>query len=64
MGYLKTMYGHRDKDFIKGFLAAMDTYAIWRNGQREIGSPERELKTEMKLVISEFGGDPRNFKEP
>ena len=27
MSYIKSMYGHQSPDFIKGFLAALDTYA-------------------------------------
>ncbi len=34
MSYLADMYGKRDSDFIKGFLAAMDAYSVWRNGKR------------------------------
>lgn len=59
MGYLKTMYGYRDDNFIKGFLAAMDTYAIWHSGQQWIGSPERKLKDEMRSIVSELGGDTK-----
>ena len=62
MGYIKEMYGSQSPDFILGFLAAMDTYAIHRNGIREIGSPEKEVKGEMKHAIEELGGDPANYR--
>ena len=63
MSYLATMYGKRDSAFIKGFLAAMDTYAVWYNGKRFIGSPEQELHGAMKQVIVELGDDPKNYYE-
>lgn len=64
MGYIKDMYGDREFSFIEGFLAAMNIYSIWRDGKRWIGSPETELKSEMRTAIEELGGDPRNFPEP
>ena len=48
-------------DFIKGFLAAIDTYAVWHNGKRHIGSPEREMQYEMKHVVTELGGKPEDY---
>ena len=44
MGYIKDMYGLRSGDFIRGFLAAIDTYSKWQDGERFIGSPEKEVK--------------------
>jgi hypothetical protein len=61
MSYIQSMYGNRDPDFIKGFLAAMDTYAIWHNGKRHIGSPERELLGEMIHAVTELGGKPEDY---
>jgi len=55
MGYIKDMYGSRSKDFLSGFLAAMDTYAIDRNGVREIGLPGIPLKDAVKEAIKELG---------
>ena len=40
--------------YVEGFLAAMDNYSIWHNGKQYIGSPERELQSEMKAVALEF----------
>lgn len=55
MGYIHDMYGYRNKDFINGFLAAMDTYAVWRNGKQEIGSPEIPLKDAIEEAKKELG---------
>ena len=63
MSYLATMYGKRDSAFIKGFLAAMDTYAVWHNGKRFIGSPKKELHDAMKQAVTELGDDLKNYSE-
>lgn len=63
MSYLTDMYGKRDSDFIKGFLAAMDTYAVWHSGKRFIGSPEQELHDAMKQAVTELGDDLKNYSE-
>jgi len=55
MGYIKDMYGSRSKDFVDGFIAAMDTYAVWRNGIQEIGSPEIPLKDAIENAKIELG---------
>lgn len=62
MDYFKEMYGDRNPEFIEGFLAAMDTYAIHMDGKRYIGSPEKEVKGEMKRAIVGMGGDPQHKK--
>jgi len=55
MGYIKDMYGARSKEFLDGFIAAMDTYAVYRNGVREIGSPEVPLKIAVEEATRELG---------
>ena len=55
MGYIKDMYGSQSDDFIKGFIAAMDTYAVYRNGVREIGSPEVPLRVAIAEAKKELG---------
>ena len=42
-----------NKDFIEGIEAAVEAFGINRDGRREIGSPEREVKT----VIAEVKRD-------
>ena len=54
MGYIKDMYGARGGDFVYGFMAAMETYAVWRAGKRYIGSPEKELKSAQKEAVREL----------
>lgn len=54
MGYIKTMYGTRSREFIEGFLAAMDTYAVWYSGNRCIGPLEKSLKREMIEAVKEL----------
>ena len=60
MGYIKDLYGSRNKDFINGFLAAMEVYSLWRNGKQRIGF--KELKTEQRKAIIELGGNPKEFE--
>lgn len=58
MGYWKQMYGPRSNEFIAGAEAAIDTYAVWNNGKRWIGSPEKEAKKvieEMKRDLGYYG---------
>lgn len=61
MGYIREMYGTRSKEFIEGFLAAMETYSWWKDGQRFIGSPEIERRAASKEAIIELGGVPEDF---
>ena len=63
MGYIKAMYGDQDPQFIRGFLAAIDTYAIHRNGKKWIGSPEREAKKVMVNAVEELGDDPAKYMD-
>lgn len=63
MGYIKSMYGDQDPQFIKGFLAAIDTYSIYFNGKRWIGSPEKEAKKAMIEAIKELGDDPSEYMD-
>ena len=61
MGYIKSMYGNQDPQFIRGFLAAIDTYAVYIDGKRYIGSPEKEIKEELVSACKELGGDPSKY---
>ena len=63
MGYIEQMYGHRGPEFISGFLAAMDTYSVWHNGKRYIGSPETELKSAMREAVSELCEVPADYED-
>lgn len=63
MGYIRDFYGTRGPEFIKGFLAAMDTYSVWHNGKRHIGSPEKELKIAMKEAVGELSESPEDFND-
>lgn len=63
MGYIRNYYGIRSKEFIEGFLAAMNTYAVWKDGKQFIGSPETELKSAMKKAVSELSEGPEDFNE-
>ena len=44
MSYLFDMYGIRNKDFFDGFMAAVDTYAIWSGGVRVIGCLNKTIQ--------------------
>jgi hypothetical protein len=57
MGHLKELYGTRSRQFINGYLAAMDNYAIWKDGGRYIGVMGKELKSAMQEVVLELSED-------
>ena len=61
MGYINDMYGSREPDFIRGFIAAIDTYAVHKDGKRWIGSPEKEIRKAKAEAIAELGDDPRAY---
>ena len=61
MRYFKEMYGPMGNDFIKGVLAAIDAYAVYEDGTRWIGSPEKEAKVEMLIAIKDLGGNIEDF---
>ena len=63
MGYLKDLHGYQSIDFVEVFLAAMDAYAIWKDGKRWIGSPERELREAMREAITELGHEPKHCED-
>ena len=54
MGYIRNTYGKRSPEFIEGFISAMDTYAVNRDGKLWIGSPERELNCAKIEAIMEL----------
>jgi len=59
MGYWREMYGTRSPDFIKGVLAAIDAYSIWKDGKQWIGSPEKDAREEMKEVKKDLAEDSK-----
>lgn len=61
MGYIRDMYGDQSPDFIRGFISAIDTYAVHLNGKRWIGSPEKEAKIAMAEAIKDLGDDPKVY---
>jgi len=63
MGYLRRMYGSQSDEFIRGFIAAIDTYAVYNNGKRWIGSPEIEAKEAMQEAIRELGDNTMDIDE-
>ena len=63
MSYLSDMHGKQNDDFVRGFLAAMDAFSVWRNGKRWIGSPERLLGNEMMRSVAELSEHPNDFQE-
>ena len=55
MGYWRDVYGQRSDEFIKGALAAVDTYGIWKDGVQRIGAmgkPVKEVKEEIKKDLA------------
>lgn len=54
-GYWKEMYGERRKDFVDGVIAAMDAYAVWKDGKRYIGVEEQLFEEAVAEVKQELG---------
>jgi len=61
MSYLTDLHGEQSEDFIKGFLAAMDTYSVWKDGKRWIGSPEVVLGEAMREAVRDLYHRPEEF---
>jgi len=62
MGYLAEMYGKKSPDFVRGFLAALDTYAIWKDGMQVIGCLNEPLKDIRENAIKELAENPEDFE--
>jgi hypothetical protein len=61
MGYFRYMYGIQSDDFVKGVIAAIDAYSVWRNGVQYIGSPERPIKEEIEEAVKDLAEHPEKF---
>lgn len=57
MSYLKELYGTRGGQFIYGYLAAMETFAIWHDGEQYVGVMQTPLKEAMQHAVSELSED-------
>ena len=56
MGYWRDKYPERvgDLDFVDGIMAAMDTYAVWKDGALFIGSMRMPLEKAIAEVKSDL----------
>lgn len=43
MGYWHNMYGYQNTDFVKGVIAGIEAYVVWKNGEQRVGSMETPL---------------------
>lgn len=58
-GYWKEMYGTQSEDFIKGVIAGVSTYAVWRDGSQYVGSViQVPLKEVVEEIREQLGGNP------
>jgi len=57
------MYGKKSPDFVRGFLACMDYFAVWREGKRHIGGMEGSLGFAMRTVVRELAEVPEDFEK-
>lgn len=55
MGYWKDMYGEQTKDFIKGVIAAVECYGVWKDGIQTIGILEIPIKDEIEEIKKDLG---------
>lgn len=63
MTYLTDLHGEQSGEFVKGFLAALDVYSVWRDGRRYIGSPERVLGDAMREAVRDLYHRPEDFSK-
>ena len=55
--YWLETYGKRNKSFIEGVIAGVETFAIWKNGERLVGCMERPLKEVIAEIREQLGGE-------
>jgi len=56
--YWKDCYGVSSKEFIKGVIAGLEAVAIYNNGKKYVGSPEKLLKEAIAEVKEQLGWNP------
>jgi len=52
--YWRDIYGEQSQDFIKGVIAGIEAYAIWKNGQQYVGVCKEKLEDVIKQVKQEL----------
>lgn len=52
MNYWKRTYGHKSNDFLEGVIAAMTTYAVWKDGKQYIGVMQEPLEKAIGEAIT------------
>lgn len=55
MGYFKDMYGERGEEFIKGVIAGIEAYAVWKDGKQVVGIMQEPLEKVIEEVKEELG---------
>lgn len=54
-GYWKDLYGEQSQDFIRGVIAGVEAYAIWKDGKEVVGVLEEKLEDAIKRIKEELG---------
>jgi len=64
MGYLNELYGKRDPEFIKGFLAALDLCSYYHNNKKVVfdGRIRNSLFLTMRAAVNELAEIPEDFE--
>lgn len=60
MGAWKKMLQNENKDFVRGLIAGIETYAVWDNGTQSVGI----LRKPLKQVIADIKEDLTEDQKP
>ena len=63
MGCLFDLYGKRNPDFVRGFLAAIDHYSQYGPERRFIGSERKPTVIALNEAVRDLAEIPEDFKK-
>lgn len=55
MGYFRDMHGLQNRDFIRGVIAGITAYAVWKDGKQCVGIREEYLEDVIEAVKKDLG---------
>jgi hypothetical protein len=59
MGYWRDRYGLQTLDFIRGVIAGVEAYAVWKDGRQVVGIREKYLTDVIEEIKKDLGMDYR-----
>jgi len=55
--YWRDMYGPQSPDFIRGVIAGVVTFAVWKDGRPVVGVMQKSLTQAIKEIKEGLGAD-------